>query len=131
MAGCLIRSWVQEASAARVSALVNEHGWALTAQALRFTLVAKVRQRRMPGVGRMRSYKVLLFWIEVTLAVLTGVLGVVTLFWRDWMEALTGWSPDHHSGSVEFGLVSVLLIMSVSCMAVARSTHRRLVALSG
>lgn len=78
----------------------------------------------------MRSYKVLLFWLEVSLAVLTGVLGVVTLFWRDWIEALTRWSPDHHSGSIEFGLVSVLLITSVSCAAVARSTHRRLVALS-
>jgi hypothetical protein len=78
----------------------------------------------------MRSYGVLLFRIEVALAVLTGVLGVLSLFWRDWIEALTGWSPDRHSGSVEFGLIAVLLITSVSCAAVARSTHRRLVALS-
>jgi hypothetical protein len=78
----------------------------------------------------MRSYRVLLFRIEVALAVLTGVLGVLSLFWRDWIEALTGWSPDRHSGSVEFGLIAVLLITSVSCAAVARSTHRRLVALS-
>jgi len=79
----------------------------------------------------MRSYGVLLFRIEVALAVLTGVLGVLSLFWRDWIEALTGWSPDRHSGSVEFGLIAVLLITSVSCAAVARSTRRRLVALSG
>ena len=78
----------------------------------------------------MRSYKVLLFRIEVSLAVLTGILGVLTFFWRDWIEVLTGWSPDRHSGSVEFGLIVVLLITSVSCAAVARSTHRRLVALS-
>ena len=78
----------------------------------------------------MRSYRVLLFRIEVALAVLTGVLGVLSLFWRDWIEALTGWSPDRHSGSVEFGLIAVLLITSVSCAAVARSTHRRLAALS-
>ena len=78
----------------------------------------------------MRSYRALLFRIEVALAVLTGVLGVLSLFWRDWIEALTGWSPDRHSGSVEFGLIAVLLITSVSCAAVARSTHRRLVALS-
>ena len=78
----------------------------------------------------MRSYRVLLFRIEVALAVLTGVLGVLSLFWRDWIEALTGWSPDRHNGSVEFGLIAVLLITSVSCAAVARSTHRRLVALS-
>jgi hypothetical protein len=78
----------------------------------------------------MRSYKVSLFRIEVSVAVLTGALGVLTLFWRDWIEALTGWSPDHHSGSAEFGLISVLLITSVSCAAGARWTHRRLVAQS-
>jgi hypothetical protein len=78
----------------------------------------------------MRSYGVLLFRIEVALAVLTGVLGVLSLFWRDWIEALTGWSPDRHSGSVEFGLIAVLLITSVSCAVVARRTYRRLVALS-
>jgi hypothetical protein len=75
----------------------------------------------------VRSYKVVLFRIEVLLAVLTGFLGVLTLFWRDWIEALTGWSPDHHSGSVEFGLISVLLIVSVSCAAVARRTYRQFV----
>ena len=80
--------------------------------------------------GHMRGYGVGLFRIEVSLAVLTGLLGVLTLFWRDWIEALTGWSPDRHSGSVEFGLVAILLITSVSCAAVARRTHRRLIALS-
>lgn len=78
----------------------------------------------------MPRYGVLLFRIEVSLAVLTGVLGVLAVFWRDWIEALTGLSPDRHRGSVEFGLVAVLLIASVSCAAVARRTHRRLVALS-
>jgi hypothetical protein len=75
----------------------------------------------------MQGYRVL-FWIEASLAVLTGLLGVLTLFWRDWIEALTGWSPDRHSGSVEFGLVAILLITSVSCAAAARGTHRRLMA---
>lgn len=78
----------------------------------------------------MQSYRILLFRIEVALAVLTGILGVLTLFWRDWIEALTGWSPDHHTGGVEFGLISVLLITSVSCAAVARRTYLQLVALS-
>ena len=78
----------------------------------------------------MRGYRVLLFRIEVSLAVLTGFLGVLTLFWRDWIETLTGWSPDRHSGSVEIGLVAMLVITSVSCAAIARRTHRQLVALS-
>jgi len=79
----------------------------------------------------MQSYKIWLARIEVSLAVLTGILGVLTLLWRDWIEALTGWSPDHHSGSLEFGLVAVLLVTSVSCAAVARRTYHRLAALSG
>ena len=78
----------------------------------------------------MRDYRVLLFRIEVSLAAVTGLLGVMTLIWRDWVEALTGWSPDRHSGSFEWGLVAVLLITSVSCAAVARRTHRRLMVLS-
>jgi hypothetical protein len=79
----------------------------------------------------MRGYKLWLFRIEVALAALTGILGVITIFWRDWIEALTGWSPDHHSGSAEFGLIAVLLIASVTCGALARRTHRQLVALAG
>jgi hypothetical protein len=78
----------------------------------------------------MQRHRVLLFRIEVCLAVLTGVLGVLTVFWHDWIEALTGWDPDRHSGSAELGLVAILLIMSVSCAVAARRTHRRLVAQS-
>jgi hypothetical protein len=78
--------------------------------------------------GRMRGHRIVLFRLEISFAVSTGILGVVTVFWRDWIEALTGWSPDHHSGSVEFGLISVLLITSVSCAAAARRTYRRLAA---
>ena len=78
----------------------------------------------------MRNYRVLLVWIEAFLAGLTGVLGVVTIFWRDWIEMLTGWDPDHHNGSVEVGLVVVLLIMSATCAVVARRSYRRLVAVS-
>jgi hypothetical protein len=78
----------------------------------------------------VRNYRIVLVWIESLLAVVTGVLGVVTVFWRDWIEILTGWDPDHHSGGVEAGLVVVLLILSVTCAAVARRTYRRAVALS-
>lgn len=79
----------------------------------------------------MQSYKIWLARIEVSLAGMTGILGVLTLLWRDWIEALTGWSPDHHSGSLEFGPVAVLFITSVSCAAVARRTYHRLAAPSG
>jgi hypothetical protein len=69
------------------------------------------------------------FWLaraEASLAAVTGSLVILTLFWRDWMEGLTGWNPDHHSGSFEIGLVSVLLIASVTLSSVAYVTYRRL-----
>jgi hypothetical protein len=65
------------------------------------------------------------FWLEAGLAVLCGVLGVVTVFWRDWIEALTGFDPDHHSGSVEWAIVIGLLSVSVAVGLLARAEWRR------
>jgi hypothetical protein len=79
----------------------------------------------------VRGNRIVLVWVESVLAVATGVLGVVTVFWHDWIEILSGWDPDHYSGSVEVGLVVVLLIFSVTCAALARRTYRRVVAQSG
>jgi hypothetical protein len=74
-----------------------------------------------------------IFWarIEAALAAATGVLGIVTIFWRDWIEILTGWDPDHHSGSAEIALIVVLLALSVTCAALARRTYRQAMALAG
>ena len=38
---------------------------------------------------------------------------VVTFFWSDWIEALTGFEPDDHSGSFEWAFVATLLIINV------------------
>jgi hypothetical protein len=76
----------------------------------------------------MQRYQIWLARAETSLAVLTGVLGVLTPFWRDWIEVLTGWNPDHHSGSAEYALVAVLLVASLSCAAAARVSYRRLAA---
>jgi hypothetical protein len=37
------------------------------------------------------------FWVEAGLAALCGFLGILTLFTRDWIEALTGFDPDSAS----------------------------------
>jgi uncharacterized membrane protein YidH (DUF202 family) len=73
-----------------------------------------------------------IFWarIETALALLTGTLGIVTIFWRDWIEILTGWDPDHHNGSAEVGVIVVLLALSITCAALARRTYRQAMALS-
>ena len=65
-----------------------------------------------------------LFRIEATVAVATGLLGVVTIVWPDWIEATTGWSPDRHGGSLEWAIVAVLLVVSLSLALLARRDLR-------
>lgn len=57
-----------------------------------------------------------------------GALGLLTVFWRDWIEGLTGWDPDHHDGSVEWLIVAVLLTVAVVVGLIARRDWRRLTA---
>jgi hypothetical protein len=64
--------------------------------------------------------------VETAIALAAGVLGVLTIFWRDWIEALTGWDPDHHNGSVEWLIVAALLAVSaVLGVAARRHWHLR------
>ncbi len=63
--------------------------------------------------------------LEVAVAVGAGILGVVTIFWHDWIEALTGWDPDQHNGSVELIIVGALLAVSV-VMGTAGRRHWQL-----
>jgi hypothetical protein len=65
------------------------------------------------------------FWLEAGLAALTGVLTLVTLVSREWIEALTGWDPDHHSGSLEWAIVFGLLALTVIAAATAYAEWRR------
>ena len=78
----------------------------------------------------MHNYRIFLARIETALAILTGALGVITIFWHDWIEILTGWDPDHHNGSVEVVLIVALFAVSVTCAVLARRTYRRIPALS-
>jgi DMSO/TMAO reductase YedYZ heme-binding membrane subunit len=66
------------------------------------------------------------FWLEAGLASVCGFLAVLTLFWRDWIEALTGFSPDHHNGSFEWLIVAGLFVVCVLVGLAARAEWRRL-----
>jgi hypothetical protein len=66
------------------------------------------------------------FWVEAGLAALSGFLGILTLFTRDWIEALTGFDPDNHNGSFEWVIVAVLLLVSILFSIAARADRRRL-----
>jgi hypothetical protein len=56
-----------------------------------------------------------------------GILGILTIFWHDWIEALIGWDPDNHNGAVEWIVVVGLLVVAVALGLVARR-HWRLAA---
>jgi hypothetical protein len=62
---------------------------------------------------------------ELTAALAAGVLGIVTIFYRDWIETLTGWDPDQHGGGAEWLVVGVLLAMS-AVLGLAAARHWRL-----
>jgi hypothetical protein len=64
-------------------------------------------------------------WLETFLAVLTGALAVLTLISREWIEALTGLDPDQDSGSVEWLVVAVCGLLTVTCSLLARRSWRR------
>jgi undecaprenyl pyrophosphate phosphatase UppP len=70
------------------------------------------------------------FGVETAVSVCAGVLGIVTVFWRDWIEAMTGWDPDHHNGSAEWLIVVGLLVVAVISGALARRDWKLLTAVS-
>jgi hypothetical protein len=68
-------------------------------------------------------------WIETVLAALTAILFLVTLVWREWIEAVFKIDPDGGDGSLEWAIVAVLFAASVSLSVIARAEWRRRAAL--
>ena len=65
------------------------------------------------------------FWVETALGSVAGILAVVTVFYREWMEMLFGVDPDGGSGALEWTIVAVLAAFAVALGLVARSELRR------
>jgi hypothetical protein len=65
------------------------------------------------------------FWLESIFGSITGVVAVVTLFSHDWIEAVFGVDPDKGSGSAEWLVVMILLLLTVAFAAGARLEWRR------
>ncbi len=68
--------------------------------------------------GRIR------FLGQIALAILAGTSFLLTLAWRDWIEALFRFGPDEHDGSLELVVSSVLLAATVALTASARAEWR-------
>jgi hypothetical protein len=66
--------------------------------------------------------------IETALSAASFVFCVLTAVWKDWIELVFRFDPDHHSGSVEWGIAAAALALSLVFAAVARLERRRLVA---
>jgi hypothetical protein len=66
------------------------------------------------------------FWVEAGLAALCALLAILTLFTRDWIEALTGFDPDNHNGSFEWVIVAALALVCILLSIAARADWRRL-----
>ncbi|MEU2062459.1 ABC transporter permease [Streptomyces sp. NPDC013455] len=64
-------------------------------------------------------------WMEIVAATVSGILFIVTLLWRDWIERLFGVDPDMGSGALEWTIVLVALIATVGFSLLARSEWRR------
>ena len=68
--------------------------------------------------------------LETAAALCAGLAGIITMFWRDWIEILTGWSPDRHNGGAEWLIVALLLAVAVGMGAVAWRHRRALITTS-
>jgi len=65
------------------------------------------------------------YWAGLALGAFAGVLAVITPFWPDWIEAVSGWDPDQHDGSVEKYIAVALLVVAVALLVFARAERRR------
>ena len=57
--------------------------------------------------------------IETLIASAASALGVLTLLWPAWIEAMTGLDPDRGDGSVEWLLVGALFALSAATAVAA------------
>jgi hypothetical protein len=73
--------------------------------------------------SRHRSRRLLL--AEIGLATATGLLTIVTLISREWIEIVFGVDPDQGSGAVEWLVVVVLAVATLIFGLLARNEWRR------
>ena len=59
-------------------------------------------------------------WLEIILASTTGVLFLLTLVSRDWIEVLFGLDPDGGNGTLEWLIVGGLLVATITLFVLAR-----------
>jgi hypothetical protein len=71
-----------------------------------------------------RSQKALII-LENAIGALCAILAAVTIVWRDWIEIIFNWDPDHHSGAAEIGIIFGLALTGGAFVRIARWQNRR------
>ena len=62
--------------------------------------------------------------LEAAVAAISAGLALLTLFWPDWIERLTGLEPDEGSGMLEWAIVIGLAVGAVGVGLLARRDFR-------
>lgn len=65
------------------------------------------------------------FWFETGLAIVTGILFVITLVWHNWIEIIFNIDPDQGSGLLEWLVVGALLVVTIVLFVLARYEWRK------
>nr|HET6903808.1 hypothetical protein [Ktedonobacteraceae bacterium] len=73
----------------------------------------------------MRNALRLRFWLETGLAIVTGILFVITLIQRNWIEVAFGVDPDNGNGTLEWLIVGALLVVTIALFTLASYEWRK------
>jgi O-antigen/teichoic acid export membrane protein len=65
------------------------------------------------------------FWLEMSMAIVTCMLFVITVVQRDWIEVVFGVDPDNRSGALEWLIVGTLFVVTITLFTLARYEWRR------
>ena len=65
------------------------------------------------------------FWLEAGVAAVTGILFIITLIWKNWMEIVFNIDPDKGSGALEWLIVGALLVVTITHFTLAGFEWRR------
>ena len=59
------------------------------------------------------------FWLETGMAIVTSIVFAITLVRNDWIEIAFGVDPDSTNGTLEWVIVGVLVVVSITLFALA------------
>jgi hypothetical protein len=65
------------------------------------------------------------FWLEMSMAIVTCMLFVITLVQRNWIEIVFRVDPDNGSGALEWLIVGALFIITIMFVTLAGYEWRR------